>query len=72
MKLLCLVLPWDAKLLKQGSLPSETRGQASLLMFRAHAASGMSPLEIIRAATINAADLLAYAESRFPWVFKER
>lgn len=28
-------------------------------MFRAYAASGMSPLEIIRAATINAADLLA-------------
>lgn len=39
--------------------PGKTRGQASLLMFRAYAASGMSPLEIIRAATVNAADLLA-------------
>jgi imidazolonepropionase-like amidohydrolase len=39
--------------------PGKTRGQASLLMFRAYAASGMSPLEIIRASTINAADLLA-------------
>ncbi len=28
-------------------------------MFRAYAASGMSPLEIIRASTTNAADLLA-------------
>lgn len=36
----------------------KTRGQASKLMFRAYAASGMSPLEILRAATINAADLL--------------
>ena len=39
--------------------PGKTRGQASLLMFRAYAASGMSPLEIIRASTTNAADLLA-------------
>ena len=39
--------------------PGMTRGQTSLLMFRAYAESGMSPLEIIRAATINAADLLA-------------
>jgi imidazolonepropionase-like amidohydrolase len=39
--------------------PGKTRGQASLLMFRAYAAAGMSPLEIIRAATVNAADLLA-------------
>jgi imidazolonepropionase-like amidohydrolase len=39
--------------------PGKSRGQASLLMFRAYAAAGMTPLEIIRAATINAADLLA-------------
>jgi len=39
--------------------PGKTRGQASLLMFRAYAGAGMSPLEIIRAATVNAADLLA-------------
>jgi imidazolonepropionase-like amidohydrolase len=39
--------------------PGKTRGQASLLMFRAYATSGMSPLEIIRASTTNAADLLA-------------
>ncbi len=41
------------------NIPGKTRGQASLLMFRAYAVGGMSPLEIIRAATINAADLLA-------------
>lgn len=35
-----------------------TRGQASLMMFRAYAASGMSSIEIIRAATTNAAELL--------------
>ncbi len=39
-------------------LPGKTRGQASLLILRAYAAAGMPPLEIIRAATVNAADLL--------------
>jgi len=39
---------------------SRTRGQASLLMFRAYANSGMSPLDIIRAATLNAAELLGW------------
>jgi len=39
-------------------VPGKTRGQASLQMFRAYAAAGMSPLEIIRAATLNAAELL--------------
>ena len=34
-----------------------TRGQTSKLMFRAYAESGMTPLEIIRAATINNAEL---------------
>jgi imidazolonepropionase-like amidohydrolase len=37
--------------------PGQTRGQTSKLMFRAYAESGMSPLEIIRAATINNAEL---------------
>jgi imidazolonepropionase-like amidohydrolase len=40
--------------------PGKTRGQASLAMVRAYAESGMTPLEIIRAATINAADLLGW------------
>ena len=35
--------------------PGMTRGEAAKLMFRAYANSGMPPLEIIRAATINAA-----------------
>lgn len=39
-------------------LPGKTRGQSSLLMFRAYAAAGMKPLEIIRAATVNGAELL--------------
>lgn len=39
-------------------IPGKTRGQASLQMFRAYADSGMSPLEITRAATVNAAELL--------------
>ncbi|OON69448.1 metal-dependent hydrolase family protein [Hymenobacter sp. CRA2] len=39
-------------------LPGKTRGQASLQMFRAYAAAGMKPLEIIRAATLNGAELL--------------
>ena len=37
----------------------KTRGQTSMLMFRAYLAAGMTPLEIIRAATINNAELLA-------------
>jgi imidazolonepropionase-like amidohydrolase len=38
--------------------PGKTRGQASLYMFRAYAAAGMTPLEIIRAATVNNVELL--------------
>ena len=38
----------------------KTRGQASLLMFRAYAEAGMTPIEIIRAATVNAAELLGW------------
>lgn len=41
-------------------VPGKTRGQSSLLMFRAYADDGMSPLEIIRAATVNAAELLGW------------
>ncbi|HLL72002.1 MAG TPA: amidohydrolase family protein [Pyrinomonadaceae bacterium] len=37
--------------------PNQTRGQTSKLMFRAYLESGMTPLEIIRAATINNAEL---------------
>ncbi|HJR06750.1 MAG TPA: amidohydrolase family protein [Pyrinomonadaceae bacterium] len=37
--------------------PNRTRGQTSKLMFRAYLESGMTPLEIIRAATINNAEL---------------
>ena len=40
--------------------PGKTRGQTSLLMFRAYSEAGMPPLEIIRAATINAAELLGW------------
>lgn len=39
-------------------LPGLTRGQSSLRMLRAYAAAGMTPLEIIRAATLNGAELL--------------
>ncbi len=38
--------------------PGMTRGQCSLTMLTAYAESGMSPLEIIRTATLNAADLI--------------
>jgi imidazolonepropionase-like amidohydrolase len=41
-------------------MPGKTRGQASLTMLRAYAESGMSTIEIIRAATTNAAELLGW------------
>lgn len=40
-------------------MPGKTRGTASLMMFRAYSEAGMTPLEIILSATVNAADLLA-------------
>jgi len=43
-------------------MPGKTRGQASLPMLRAYAESGMTPIEIIRAATINAAELLGWPD----------
>jgi imidazolonepropionase-like amidohydrolase len=45
--------------------PGQTRGQTSKLMFRAYAESGMTPLEIIRAATINNAELFAGERAPF-------
>jgi imidazolonepropionase-like amidohydrolase len=39
-------------------MPGKTRGQASLTMLGAYADSGMPPIEIIRAATVNGAELL--------------
>jgi imidazolonepropionase-like amidohydrolase len=41
------------------SMPGMTRGQASLLVYEAYAEAGMTPMEIIHAATRNAAELLA-------------
>jgi imidazolonepropionase-like amidohydrolase len=43
-------------------IPGRTRGQASLLPFRAYAEAGMSPIEVLRAATVNAAELLGWQE----------
>ena len=40
------------------ALPGKTRGQAALDMFRTYADAGLKPLDILRAATLNAADLL--------------
>lgn len=43
-------------------VPNKTRGQASLQMFRAYVDAGMSPLEAIRAATVNASELLGWQD----------
>jgi imidazolonepropionase-like amidohydrolase len=40
------------------SIPGKTRGQVSVTIYRAYAAEGLSPLEILRAATINGAALM--------------
>ncbi len=47
------------------NIPGKTRGQSSMLMFRSYALSGMGPLDIIKAATLNAADLLAGDRAQF-------
>ncbi len=47
------------------AVAGKTRGQVSMMMFRAYSAAGMTPLEIIRAATINGADLLAGERALF-------
>src|SRR5262249_22902282 len=49
--------------------PGRTRGQASLLMLKAYSESSMTPLEIIQAATVNAAALLGW-ESRIGTIEK--
>jgi imidazolonepropionase-like amidohydrolase len=41
--------------------PGKTRGQASLLTLEAYQNDGLSPLEVLRTATVNAADLLGMA-----------
>lgn len=41
-------------------LPGKTRGQASLTMLRAYAESGMTGMQIIKAATSNAAELVGF------------
>jgi imidazolonepropionase-like amidohydrolase len=43
-------------------IPGETRGQASLHMLTAYSDSGMPPLEILRAVTMNDAELLGRAD----------
>ena len=42
--------------------PGKTRGQASLLLYEALRDEGMPPVEIIRAATVNAAELLGWQD----------
>jgi len=41
-------------------MSGKTRGQASLSMLRAYSESGMTPLQIIRAATMNGAELIGW------------
>ena len=42
--------------------PGRTRGQASLLTLQAYQEAGMSPLEVLREATVNSATLLGWGE----------
>ena len=42
--------------------PGKTRGQASLLTLQAYQEAGMSPLEVLRTATVNAAGLLGWSD----------
>jgi imidazolonepropionase-like amidohydrolase len=42
--------------------PGYTRGQASLLTLQAYQEAGMSPLDVLRAATINSAELLGWSD----------
>ncbi len=43
-------------------VPGYSRGEASLLALQAYQEAGMSPLDVIRAATVNAADLLGMSD----------
>ncbi|MEO5817888.1 MAG: amidohydrolase family protein, partial [Gemmatimonadaceae bacterium] len=45
------------------NVPGYTRGQASLLTLQAYQDAGMSPMEVLRTATINAADLMGVGAS---------
>lgn len=47
------------------NIPGKTRGQQSLDTLRAYSEAGLPPIEIIRAATINAATLLAGDSAQF-------
>jgi imidazolonepropionase-like amidohydrolase len=42
--------------------PGHTRGQSSLLTLQAYQQEGMSPVEVLRAATINSAELLGWGD----------
>jgi imidazolonepropionase-like amidohydrolase len=42
--------------------PGRSRGQSSLLTLQAYQEAGMSPLEVLRAATLNSADLLGMGD----------
>jgi imidazolonepropionase-like amidohydrolase len=42
--------------------PGRTRGQSSLLTLQAYQEAGMSPLEVLRAATVNSAALLGWGD----------
>ena len=44
------------------TLPHKNRGQASLAVLSAYAEEGMTPMEIIRAATSSAAELLGWQD----------
>jgi imidazolonepropionase-like amidohydrolase len=44
------------------AVPGKTRGQAAADIFSAYAGAGLTPLAILRAATIRAADLLGWAD----------
>lgn len=44
------------------AIPGQTRGQSARLIFRAYADSGMKPIDILRAATVDAADLLGWKD----------
>ncbi len=43
-------------------VPGHTRGQASLLTLQSYQEAGMKPIDVLRAATINAADLLGWSD----------
>ena len=42
--------------------PGKTRGESSVTIYRADSASGMVPSNVLRAATVNAADLLGWQD----------